>query len=58
MSNKEKLEKDYQAFILNIEQIAAEEIKKLREKTNAVKEEASKIGEAVELSLNHEKQKQ
>lgn len=51
MSKKEKLEKDYQNFNLNIERIAEEEIKKIREKANALKEEASKIGEAVELSL-------
>jgi hypothetical protein len=52
MSKKEKLEKDYQNFNLNIERIAEEEIKKIREKANAIKEEASKTGEAVELSLN------
>ena len=57
MSKKEKLEKDYQNFNLNIERIAEEEIKKIREKANAIKEEASKIGEAVELSLNEEETK-
>ena len=55
MSKKDKIEEDYQNFNLNIERIAAEEIKKIREKANALKEEASKIGEAVELSL-HEKE--
>jgi outer membrane murein-binding lipoprotein Lpp len=54
MSKKEKLETDYQNFNLNIERIAEEEIKKIREKANAIKEEASKTGEAVELSLNKE----
>ena len=54
MSNKEKLEKDYQNFNLNIEHLAEEEIKEIREKVNAVKEEAKKIGETVELSLNKE----
>jgi len=52
MSKKEKLEKDYQNFNLNIERIAEEEIKKIREKANAIKEEATKMGKAVELSLN------
>ena len=52
MLKKEKLEKDYQNFNLNIERIAEEEIKRIREKANAIKEEASKMGKAVELSLN------
>ena len=52
MSKKEKLEKDYQNFNLNIERLAEEEIKKIREKADAIKEEASKMGEAVALSLN------
>ena len=57
MSKKEKLEKDYQNFNLNIERMAEEEIKKIREKANAIKEEASRIGEAVELSINKEEMK-
>ena len=57
MSKKDKLEEDYQNFNLNIERIAAEEIKKIREKANAIKEEANKIGEAVELSLNERETK-
>jgi len=57
MSKKEKLEKDCQNFNLNIERIAEEEIKKIREKANAIKEEASKMGEAIELSLNEGKAK-
>ena len=51
MSTKDKLEKDYKKFNMNIERIAEEEIKKIQEETIALKEEASKIGEAVELSL-------
>ena len=51
MSTKDKLEKDYKKFNLNIELIAEREIKKIQEETIALKEEASKIGEAVELSL-------
>lgn len=57
MSKKDKLEEDYQNFNLNIERIAAEEIKKIREKANTIKEEANKIGEAVELSLNERETK-
>lgn len=57
MSKKEKLEKDYETFNLNIESMAKEELEKIREKTNAIKVEASKIGEAVELSLTQEKTK-
>lgn len=57
LSNKEKLEKDYETFTLNIESMAKEEIQKIREKANAIREDASKIGEAVELSLNQEKTK-
>jgi inorganic pyrophosphatase/exopolyphosphatase len=51
MSTKDKLEKDYKKFNMNIERIAEEEIKKIQEETIALKEEASRIGEAVELSL-------
>jgi hypothetical protein len=51
MSKKDKLEKDYKKFNKNIEHEAEEEIKKIQEETIALKEEASKIGEAVELSL-------
>jgi hypothetical protein len=57
MSKKEKIEEDYQNFNLNIERIAADEIKKIREKANALKEEASKVGDAVELSLNEKETK-
>jgi len=57
MSKKEKLEKDYQNFNLNIKRVAEEEIEKIREKANAIKEEASKTGEAVELSLNQDEKK-
>ena len=52
MSNKEKLEKDYEKFNQNIERIAKEEVNTIREKISAVKDEAGKVGEAVELSLN------
>ncbi len=51
MSKKAKLEKDYMDLNLSIEREAKDEIKKIHEETAALKEEASKIGEAVELSL-------
>ena len=51
MSKKQKLEKDYKKFNQSIEREAEDEIKKIQEETIALKEEASKIGEAVELSL-------
>ena len=57
MSNKEKLEKDYQNFNLKIERMAEEEIKKISEKANALKEEACKMGEAVEFSLTEGEEK-
>ena len=51
--SKEKLEKDYQAFNLQIEKLAEEELKNIKEKANAIKSEASTIGENFELSLNN-----
>ncbi len=51
MSKKQKLEKDYKKFNKSIEREAEDGIKKIQEETIALKEEASKIGEAVELSL-------
>jgi len=51
MSTKYKLEKDYKNFNMNIERIVERELKKIQEETIALKEEASKIGKAVELSL-------
>jgi uncharacterized protein (UPF0335 family) len=52
LTSKDVLEKDYQKFSLDLERLAEKEIKEIREKINAVMEEASKTGEAVELSLN------
>jgi hypothetical protein len=50
--SKEKLEKDYLNFNQNIKQQVEEELKNIREKANAIKEEAGRMGEAVEASLN------
>ncbi|MGA2385688.1 MAG: hypothetical protein ABSG33_04060 [Candidatus Bathyarchaeia archaeon] len=49
--SKEKLEKDYQNFSLQIEKMAEEEVKSIKEKADAIKAEVTKIGEAVEGSL-------
>jgi|GEM_PF-1524564 hypothetical protein len=57
MSKKDKLEKDYKKFNKNIEREAEDEIKKIQQETIALKEEASKIGEAVELSLKTDEAK-
>jgi hypothetical protein len=55
--SKAKLEKDFQDFNLQIEEFAEEEIKRIKEKAEAVKAEAVKIGEDVELSLKESKAK-
>ena len=55
--SKEKLEKDFQNFNLQIEKLAEEEVKSIREKADALKAEAGKIGEAVELSTHETKAK-
>ena len=55
--SKKKLEKDYKKFNESIEREAEDEIKKIQQETIALKEEASKIGEAVELSLKTDEAK-
>ncbi len=52
MSKKNKLEEDYKKFTHNIEEEAKQEIAKIHEETDALKEEAGKVGQAVESSLN------
>lgn len=49
--SKEKLEKDYQNFSLQIEKMAEEEVKSIKEKADAIKAEVTKIGEAVGGSI-------
>ena len=51
MANKEKIEEDFKKFNLNIEREAENELKKIQEESNALKEDAKKIGAAVENSL-------
>jgi predicted ATP-grasp superfamily ATP-dependent carboligase len=51
MKKKTKLDEDYKNFSSNIEHEAEEKIKAIEVETSALKEEVSKIGEAVESSL-------
>jgi ElaB/YqjD/DUF883 family membrane-anchored ribosome-binding protein len=51
---KEKLENDFQNFNKQIEQLAEEASKNIREKADSIREEAKKIGETLEGSLNKE----
>lgn len=52
MSKRNKLEKDYRASNMAIEQAVESEIKRIQEETNSLKEEAQKTGIAVEESIN------
>jgi hypothetical protein len=49
--SKAKLEKDFLDFNSQIEKLAEEELKSIREKADAIKAEAAKKGEALELSV-------
>jgi len=51
---KEKLENDYENFNKQIEHLAEEAIKNIREKADSIREEAKKMGETIEGSLNKE----
>jgi hypothetical protein len=55
--SKEKLENDYQNFNKQVDERAEEAIKNIREKANAIREEAKKIGETVEESMNKGEEK-
>jgi hypothetical protein len=55
--SKAKLDKDFQDFNLQIEKLAEEEVKTIKEKADAVKAEASKVGDAVEVSVEETKAK-
>ena len=55
--SKEKLENDYQNFNKQIEQLAEQSIKNIREKADSIREEAKKIGETVEDSMNKRQEK-
>lgn len=51
MAKKDQLEKDYKNLNIKVEQAAEAEIKKIREKTEALKEEARQMSETVERTL-------
>ena len=52
MAKKEELDKDFENFNLDIERFAEKGINEIHQKADAVREDAIKIGAAVELSLN------
>jgi hypothetical protein len=54
MSGKKKIEEDYKKFENAINQMAQEELRKIREKASQTRVEAEKIGEAVEQTLAEE----
>ena len=54
--SKEKLEKDFQDFNMQIEKLAEEELKSIREKAEAVKAQARRVGEAFESSAKETNQ--
>ncbi|HKM60746.1 MAG TPA: hypothetical protein VJY36_07745 [Candidatus Bathyarchaeia archaeon] len=54
--SKEKLEKDFQDFNLQIEKLAEEELKRIKEKAEAVKAQARRVGEAFENSAQETNQ--
>ncbi len=55
--SKAKLEKDFQEFNLQIEKLAEAEVKEIKEKADAIKAEAAKVGEKVEASVKETKAK-
>jgi len=55
--SKEKLENEYQNLNKQVDEQAEEAIKKIREKANAIREEAKKIGETVEGSMDNGEEK-
>ncbi len=50
-NGKEKLEQDYRELEECVEELTKEEIEKIRKKMEALKQEAVKVGEAVEAEL-------
>lgn len=55
--SKAKLETDYQNFNMQIDKLAQDALKNIREKADSIKEEASKKGQAVELAINEKRSK-
>lgn len=57
MQVKDKIEKEYQNYIMAIEKMAQEELKQIKEKANRIKTEANIIGENVEQSIKNDETK-
>jgi len=57
MSSKDKLQKDYDVFVQEIENMAQEALKKIHEKADAIKSEAVTKGKEVELIINGNEEK-
>jgi hypothetical protein len=55
--SKAKLETDYQNFNMQIDNLVQDTLKNIREKADAIKDEASKKGQAVELAINEKRSK-
>ncbi len=50
-NGKEKLDRDYRELEECIENLAKEEVDKIRKKMDALKQEAARVGEAVDVEL-------
>ncbi len=57
MSSKNNLEKDYDNFTHDIENMVEQHLEKIREKARIIKSDAAAKGETVELSLNRGERK-
>ena len=57
MSGEDKLEHDYETSDAAIEELAKEELEKIKKKTRELKVEAEKVGADVEASLDEGKPK-
>ncbi|HYA77269.1 MAG TPA: hypothetical protein VEF91_00975 [Verrucomicrobiae bacterium] len=55
--SKTKLDKNFEDFNLQIDKLAEEEMKNIKDKVDAVKAEVGQIGASVELSLKDAKAK-
>lgn len=55
--SKDKLEKDYKKFNLDIEEKAKNHLKKIQQESETLKKEAIEIGDAVERSINKKQPK-
>ena len=53
--SKAKLEKDFEEFNQQIDKLADEELKRIREKADQLRAEATRAGESIEASIEGEK---